>query len=65
MAVRNATSDDSENLATKFQELQGRVNDWKAKLAHTLSKLDVRDDGSSSYRLLLKDLRDLRDHLIA
>lgn len=58
------SADKMDKLGGDLQGLQTSIKIWKLKLAGKIDALKVTDDGSSSYHLLIKDLHDLREHLM-
>lgn len=64
MATPSESADKMDKLGGDLQGLQTSIKIWKLKLAGKIDALKVTDDGSSSYHLLIKDLHDLREHLM-
>ena len=63
----NGTAEKSKALVDDLKKLDSDIEYWKSEVVETCVPVDnyvsKRDDGTSTYRMLVKNLKDLKEHL--
>ncbi|XP_006455517.1 hypothetical protein AGABI2DRAFT_145641 [Agaricus bisporus var. bisporus H97] len=58
------TNEKAQTLLINLKKLDEDIQEWKVNLSDVLeTKIPKQDDGSSSYRMLMKALKDLKERL--
>jgi hypothetical protein len=62
--IPDTTPDDSLKHAEDLKELDFNIQEWKVIVFFWIdNNIPKEDDGTSTYRMLMKDLKNLKDHL--